>query len=86
MESQPQNPEFRNNPENILPCIFCIIFRDFLWKVCLKILNSGIILKMFSHVYSVLFLENVCPFLYWQQYVAYHEGLHYLLILMHLLL
>ena len=20
MESQPQNPEFRNNPENFLPC------------------------------------------------------------------
>ena len=22
MESQPQNPEFRNNPENFHPCIF----------------------------------------------------------------
>ena len=40
MESQPQNPEFRNNPENY----------DFLWKVNIKILNSGIILKTFTHV------------------------------------
>ena len=23
MESQPQNPEFRNNPENFHPCIHC---------------------------------------------------------------
>ena len=39
MESQPQNPEF------ILS----------LWKVSLKILNSGIILKTFTHV---LFISN----------------------------
>ena len=24
MESQPQNPDFRNNPENFHPCIFDI--------------------------------------------------------------
>ena len=24
MESQPQNPEFRNNPENFRPCIHCM--------------------------------------------------------------
>ena len=23
MESQPQNPEFRNNPENFHPCVMC---------------------------------------------------------------
>ena len=23
MESQPQNPEFRNNPENFYPCFQC---------------------------------------------------------------
>ena len=23
MESQPQNPEFRNNPENFHPCVGC---------------------------------------------------------------
>ena len=23
MESQPQNPEFRNNPENFHPCVCC---------------------------------------------------------------
>ena len=26
MEMQPQNPEFRNNPENFHPCKFCCIF------------------------------------------------------------
>ena len=25
MESQPQNPEFRNIPENFQPCICCIL-------------------------------------------------------------
>ena len=27
MESQPQNPEFRNNPENFHPCIDCLCIR-----------------------------------------------------------
>ena len=31
MESQPQNPEFRNNPENFHPCI-CLSIRVF-WLV-----------------------------------------------------
>ena len=30
---------------------------DFLWKVSLKILNSGIILKTFSHVKSIFLLS-----------------------------
>ena len=36
MESQPQNPEFRNNPEKIHPCILLI------WKivVCVVILQE----------------------------------------------
>ena len=25
MESQPQNPEFRINPENFHPCVFCLL-------------------------------------------------------------
>ena len=66
VESQPQNPEFRNNPENFHPCSFLVSdMRNlcktthlkvtmhlglFLWKVSLKILNSGIILKTFTHV------------------------------------
>ena len=25
MESQPQNPEFRNNPENFRPCMYTLI-------------------------------------------------------------
>ena len=40
MESWPQNPEFRKNPENFHPST-C---------VGIKILNSGIILKTFTHV------------------------------------
>ena len=85
MESQPQNPEFRNHPENFLPCVFTSpsefptgelriksggviastkkkLIReatlisliqhfeaDFLWKFSFKMLNSGLILKTFSH-------------------------------------
>ena len=29
MESQPQNPEFRNNPENFHPCNIHLKFPDF---------------------------------------------------------
>ena len=31
---------------------------DFLWKVSLKILNSGIILKTFTHEYIEMELES----------------------------
>ena len=31
MESQPQNPEFRNNPENFYPCIISQFFYN---KMC----------------------------------------------------
>ena len=27
MESQPQNPEFRNNPENLQPCV-CVKYQN----------------------------------------------------------
>ena len=33
MESQPQNPEFRNIPENFHPCIVCIVVKKFLSQV-----------------------------------------------------
>ena len=26
MESRPKNPEFRINPENIYPCLKCLVF------------------------------------------------------------
>ena len=29
MESQPQNPEFRKNPENVHPCIERFLIDDF---------------------------------------------------------
>ena len=32
---------------------------DFLWKVNLKILNSGIILKTFTHVYLTMIVNKV---------------------------
>ena len=31
MESQPQNPEFRNNPENFHPCFTNYTVNEFLW-------------------------------------------------------
>ena len=33
MESRPQNPEFRNNPENCHPCIFHVKRIDILRSV-----------------------------------------------------
>ena len=35
MESQPQNPEFRNNPENFHPCN-----QQFFWLGCFPGLNQ----------------------------------------------
>ena len=46
MESQPQNPELRNNPENFHPCVIPI-----LWKLC-----RCFCLKM----WRVLMVWNVC--------------------------
>ena len=80
MESQPQNPEFRNKtlvmPTNysqfqvsldrltINQRTYYNLLKgiqdfeaDFLWKVSLKILNSGITLKTFTHD-SVLWSEE----------------------------
>ena len=70
MESQPQNPDFKNNPKNFHPRlhedagqiyleqteykwekIFQHFEADFLWKVNLKILNSGIILRTSTRAY-----------------------------------
>ena len=39
MESQPQNPEFRNSPENFHPCI--------------SVLTESTLLKMFFHTVLV---------------------------------
>ena len=36
MESQPQNPEFRN-PENFHPCTILEIFSNGLWCKCFKV-------------------------------------------------
>ena len=38
MESQPQNPEFRNNPENFHPCIRCMFFLLLFLTLCMPIL------------------------------------------------
>ena len=45
MESQPQNPEFRINPENFHPCLFLIsqlILLNFFIKIIFLILSSQI--------------------------------------------
>ena len=39
--------------ESIIICLIQHFEADFLWKVSLKILNSGIILKTFTHVHCV---------------------------------
>ena len=35
MESQPQNPEFRNKPDNFHPCVYCFTFGLVLDVSCL---------------------------------------------------
>ena len=55
MESQPQNPEFRNNPENFHPCIGSdgkLVFEPN-WKAGLFI----------CYIYIVLYADNLCKWL-----------------------
>ena len=40
MESQPQNPEFRNNPENFHPCIWTF-FHKYLGFCLVEVENPG---------------------------------------------
>ena len=39
MESQPQNPEFRNNPENFHPCLRKAIVNIVLLRLCMNALT-----------------------------------------------
>ena len=39
MESQPQNPEFRNNPENFHPCLRIAIVNIVLLRLCMNVLT-----------------------------------------------
>ena len=53
MESQSQNPEFTQDSEADFLCLIQDFEADFLWKVSLKIPNSGIILKTSAHALCV---------------------------------
>ena len=53
MESQSQNPEFTQDFDADFLCLIQDFEADFLWKVSVKIPNSGIILKTFTHVLCV---------------------------------
>ena len=49
MESQPQNPEFRNNPDNFLVLTCCVIAGKACVNCCLNSgfeLNMGFVLKI----------------------------------------
>ena len=39
MESQPQNPEFRNNPENFHPCIYHNLQCAYITRVMVNVLK-----------------------------------------------
>ena len=52
MESQPQNPEFRINPENFHPCTFLISQLNLL-KFVIKIISLIHILSSQIHYYLV---------------------------------
>ena len=57
---------------------------DFLWKVSLKILNSGIILKPFIHVFMNYFacskISNTFLFLFASEMYVIRAGIHKMLI------
>ena len=40
MESQPQNPEFRNNPENFHPCIYSNYLDRYQLTLCILMDSS----------------------------------------------
>ena len=79
MARQLKNPEFKINPENCHPCnsqkkhfllsnllytlweYWCFFF---LWKVNLKILNSGLILKTFTHAIHTKNIFIIQPAIY----------------------
>ena len=42
MESQPQNPEFRNNPENFHPCILLPLVAMILARYDQELMVSGL--------------------------------------------
>ena len=48
MESQPQNPEFRNNPENFHPCITVKIGPEYFNSLFL----CGLIIGLDKHTFS----------------------------------
>ena len=66
------------NKEAIIFCLIKDFEADFLWKVSLKILHSGIILKAFTHVSLkiVLILANNADPDEMPPNAAFHLGLH----------
>ena len=42
MESQPQNPEFRNNPENFHPCLL-LSNKDWLAKLFAEVSQKNVV-------------------------------------------
>ena len=62
MESQPQNPEFRNNPENFHPCILpgpslfvkVLVYRFPVYKGLNKVHTGYVLIKYFSKIQSNL--------------------------------
>ena len=52
MESQPQNPEFRTNPENFHPCKFVIIFVSFFISMFSLLVHLQLIYQTFITDFS----------------------------------
>ena len=59
MESQPQNPEFRNNPENFHPCAH--IHEIWVWMTAqTKIINSTVVYREHFSI-SIGFFSFLTP-------------------------
>ena len=59
MESQPQNPEFRNNPENFQPCSYTTVFPS----LCGDKLSPVQVDNLTHHMWKleIVFMKHCAP-------------------------
>ena len=68
--------------EALINCLIQYFEADFLWKVSLKILNSGIILKTFTHAYGKCSkILNTFLFLFSNKMVVIKAGINKMIVI-----
>ena len=56
MESQPQNPEFKNNPENFHPCIICSSLKPKCLNMAQSLYFWCLNLTVFVHAFGYILM------------------------------